>query len=347
MSDYWTLFAEDARTNGHAPLYARLAEGIRDDEELLAVAAKSRRGQPYANMILAAAHYLLLRGARHPLRRFYANLNDGIRDEGADPFPQFRDFVLAHREEIEVLIATHATNTNEVGRSAILHAGFRAVAAEAGTPLALIEIGPSAGLNMLWDRYRVRYRAGDAVYDVGPDDCGLVIECELRGGARPPVGETPAVASRVGLERNPVDLSDADQRDWLRALVWPDNVARFERLEKALAIRVANPPEIHAGSALDLLTDAIAQVPETSPICVYHTFVTYQFTEEMRETLDDLLTVAGLRRPVWRFSVEGRLGHDTPLQLYRYRDGTRDKRIFGRAHSHGGWLEWYADPVRA
>lgn len=347
MNDYWSLFAEDARTHGNAPLYARLAEGMRDDEALKTVAAKSRRGQPYANMILAAAHYLLLRGAQHPLRQFYPNLNGGACCQGVDPFPQFRDFVLTHKEEIEALIVTHATNTNEVGRSCILHAGFRAVAAEAGAPLALIEIGPSAGLNMLWDRYRVRYHAGDAVHQVGPAEPDLTIDCELRGAARPPLGETPVVASRVGLERNPVDLSDPDQRDWLRALVWPDNVTRFERLETALAIRLAHRSEIRVGNALDLLTGAIAAIPETIPVCVYHTFVTYQFTEEMRETLNDLLTVAGLRRPVWRFSVEGRLGEDTPLQLYRYRDGTRDKRVLGRAHSHGRWLEWYADPVRA
>lgn len=340
--DYWSLFSEDARVNGKAPLYARLAEGIGGDEELKAIAAKSRRGQPYANMILAAVHYLLLRGAQHPLRRFYANLNNGVAQGNADPFPQFCDFVLAHRSEIEALVNSHVTNTNEVARSTILHAGLRVVAAEAGEPLGLIEIGPSAGLNMIWDKYAVCYDSGSQSLDIGPADSKLVIDCELRGDKRPPFGQTPAVASRVGLEINPVDLSDPEQRDWLRALVWPDNVGRFTRLEAALEIFMKEQPEIRFGDALSLLPETIDGIPENIPVCVYHTFVTYQFTEEMREALDNLLTLAALRRPIWRLSLEGRLGGKTPLQLYRYRDGTRDKRVLGQAHSHGGWLEWLA-----
>lgn len=337
--DYWTLFARDATQNG-SPFYGRLAEGIGGDPELIAIAARAGPGQPYANMILAAVHYLLLRGARHRLRDFYPNLGGTARFEDESLLPLFKDFVLRHLAAIEPLIATRVTNTNEVGRSAILHAGLRAAAAEAAEPLYLVEIGPSAGLNMIWDKYGVRYRRGTETFATDPPSRALVIDCELRGDRLPPLGPAPKIASRLGLERNPVDLSDPDQRDWLRALVWPEHVARFARLERALEIHAREKPPIRAGNALELLPDVLAGIGDGASVCVYHTFVTYQFTHEMREALDNLLIVAGLRRPIWRLGVEGILGADAPVNLYRYHDGTRDKRVLARAHSWGTWLEW-------
>ena len=170
---------------------------------------------------------------RHPLRQFYPNLNGGRRIEDEDPFPFFKDFVNTHLAALRPLIETRVTNTNEVGRSSALHAGFRAVAAEAGGPLNLIEIGPSAGLNLNWDKYRVRYRGDAESFDAGPPDSPLTIDCALHGDKLPPIGANALVATRVGLELNPVDLSNDAERDWLKALVWPDQVERFERLQKA------------------------------------------------------------------------------------------------------------------
>jgi len=150
--DYWSYFMTDARKTG-SPLYARLAEGVIGDEELKALAARARPGQPHANLLFGAVHFLLLRGAQHPLRRHYPDLGGGAPD-GDDPFPPFKDFVGVHRDEIVRLVESRVTNTNEVGRSAVLHPGFRMLPKDGG--LHLIEVGPSAGLNMIWDRYGVR-----------------------------------------------------------------------------------------------------------------------------------------------------------------------------------------------
>jgi hypothetical protein len=287
-------------------------------------------------------HYFLLRGAQHPLRRFYPNLNNGDPVDG-DPFPHFRDFVETHREELAPLIASRVTNTNEVGRSALLHAGFRVVASDAGEPLHLIEIGPSAGLNMIWDRYGVRYARGHETFPLDTANPALTLEIELHGEKNPPLGATPKITSRVGLELNPVDLSKSESRDWLRALVWPDHVLRCRRLDAALDAFAASKPKIRAGDALALLPDALSEIPEHEPVCVYHTMVTYQFTPEMREALSDLLTVAGLRRPVWRLSLEGTFAHqDMELRYSRYHDGICDTRLLALCDPHGAWLDWQA-----
>jgi hypothetical protein len=339
--DYWAFFAKDAKRGG-SELYSRLAEGTGGDGELRALAAHAKPGQPHANLLFGAVHFLLLRGAQHRLRAFYPDLNGGHTESG-DPCPAFRDFVVAHRAELEPLIAQRVTNTNEVGRSALLHPGFRTLAAEAGTPLNLIEIGPSAGLNLIWDRYGVSYnKNGKTLASIAPR-APLVIQCELRGEKVPPSNATPQVARRVGLELNPVDLSNTDDRDWLRALVWPDQIARLERLERAIALFREDKPEIRAGDALELLADALRDMPENETVCVYHTIALYQFSRRMKETLNDILTVAGLRRPIYRLSFEtesfeGRC----PISLIRYHDGTRIERELGHAHPHGTWLEWTA-----
>jgi len=95
--DYWSYFMTDARKAG-SPLYARLAEGVGGDEELKALTARAKPGQPHANLLLGAVHFLLLRGAEHPLRRHYPDLG-GVAPQGEDPFPVFRDFIHANQGE--------------------------------------------------------------------------------------------------------------------------------------------------------------------------------------------------------------------------------------------------------
>ena len=107
--DYWRDFAEEARRQG-SPLYAQLAIAIDSDESLKALTAGRRPGQPSANLLLAAVHYLLLKGAVHPLRDCYATLGGTASDENA--FALFRDFVAIHRDAVRQLIETRVTNTN-------------------------------------------------------------------------------------------------------------------------------------------------------------------------------------------------------------------------------------------
>ncbi|HEY5338563.1 MAG TPA: DUF2332 domain-containing protein [Rhizomicrobium sp.] len=337
--DYWEFFIGEAR-RANSPLYARYAQGVKDDAGLRELASHVRNGQPPANILFGAVHFLLLRGAQHPLRRFYPNLNGGAAAGDEDPFSHFQDFVAQHRAELEPLIASKVTNTNEVGRCTLLHPAFRAVASEAGEPLNLIEIGPSAGLNLIWDRYDVRYHRGDETFVLNTPGATLVLDCELRGEKNPPFGPAPKVASRIGLELNPVDLTDPDQRDWLRALVWPDTKGRFERLEAALKITDQAKPQIRVGDALALLPDALRAVPEDQPVCIYHSFVTYQFSTQMKEILDNILVMAGLRRPVWRIGIEGSANGANTIMMTRYHDGTRDERELALCHPHGAWLDW-------
>ena len=334
---YWNFFLSEC-VRQKAPLYVRFSAGVRDDAKLRALAGLARPGQPMANLLFGAVHYLLLRSEEHPLRRYYKTL-PGEHAASDDPFPLFRDFCLNREAEIARLIETRVTNTNEVGRAAYLQIGFLTIAREAQEPLHVIELGPSAGLNLRWDNYRYLYRKGGASYESGDRHGALLLETELTGTGLPPFGPSPPVGQRLGLERNPVDLANFEDRDWLRALVWPDQPDRLRRLERALDAVKGLPVDIRAGDALALLPDALAESPREGTVCVFHTMVTYQFEHVERQALEDLLVLASVRRPLWRLSMELDDGN-YPLVLGRYADGAVQTRVLGLCDSHGGGLEW-------
>ena len=125
----------------------------------------------------------------------------------------------------------------------------------------------------------------------------------------------------------------------LRALMWPDQISRLERLDNAISLFREGKPEIRKGDALALLSGALRDMPENETVCVYHTIVVYQFSREMREALANILTLAGLRRPLWELAFDFD-GKDYPLSLTRYHDGTFDKQRMAHSHPHGTWLEW-------
>jgi hypothetical protein len=146
----------------------------------------------------------------------------------------------------------------------------------------------------------------------------------------------------LGLERDPVDLSNPEARLWLKALVWPDHKDRFLRLERALQATRGYALNIESGDALTLLPDAMAKAPRDGALVVTHTMTTYQFSKLEREALDNLLILASVRRPVWRLSMEWGDGV-YPLTLTRYADGAKHARILAICDPQGGMMEWRDD----
>src|SRR5579875_2150456 len=256
--------AEECREYG-APLYERLSLAVAGDPAVLALAAETRPNQPPPNLLFGAVQLLLLKGAEHPLARFYPALGgDAGRPE--DPWPSFRDFCLAHAEAIQRIVATHIVQTNIVERSLCLYPAFGLVARRAGgRPLALIEVGASAGLNLNWDRFGYAYggrRVGDPASPVQ-------LSCPELGERPVPLLErTPAVAWRRALDLNPLDVRDPEAALWLQALTWPDDPARAAHQERAIELARRDPPRILAGDALDLLPGLLAEVPPDAQLCV-------------------------------------------------------------------------------
>lgn len=153
------IFERSANEEFHnsSPLYEHLSLAIAKDPEMLSLAAHCRKGERAPNLFFAAVHLLFLKGTRHPLSLYYQGLS-GSSLGTDDPYPTFRSFCLEYDEEIRSLISARMVQTNEVSRCACLVPAFVLVSRGAkGRPLHLVEIGASAGLNLLWDRYAYDY----------------------------------------------------------------------------------------------------------------------------------------------------------------------------------------------
>jgi len=317
-----------------SPLYAGLSTRILEDPELLALAVEGPIGQPPPNLLFGAVHFLLLKGVQHPLARLYPSLNGG-RDVDEDPYPAFREFCLANREAVADLVHTRRVQTNEVGRSSALQPAFAVIAALSGLPLALLEVGSSAGLNLLGDRYRYSY-GGE---ETGDPASTVLIECRLRGELRPPTAIAP-VAWRLGIDREPVDVCDPEQALWLRALVWPDQPWRAKVLLEAIEVARQRPPRLLRGDALELLPEAIAQAPANTALCLFSSFTIGQFRPEERDRLEAQVAIAARSRPIDRVSLEWFPGEKPYLELDHLEGGRRTHTRLAAAHDHGQWLEW-------
>ena len=340
LAERFTRFAA-AECRGVSPLYRRLAEGVALDPEILEIAARTRPGQPVPNALLAAVHALLLAGVADPLAAHYPSVSSRPAPL-EDPYPLFRAFCLAHREEIVALISTRLIQTNEVRRCACLLPALGLVAATGGDrPLAMLEVGASAGLNLNWDRYGYDYGAGRRL---GVPASPVQLTCEVRGELPPLPPRLQALAWRVGVDLSPVDLRDPSAVGWLRALVWPDQPERAALLEAAIALARPDPPRLLAGDALEHLPRLIAEAPADAALGVVHTHTLNQFTPKARERLEAILCRASTEREIWRIGIEGRHGAThAELELARYAAGARrSRRALARCEGHGEWIEWLA-----
>lgn len=331
--------ADYQAADGYAPIYQQMAAGAGIDPQLLAIAAAAAPGQNPAILLFAAAQFLLLDHPEHPLTRFYPVLT-GVPAPVGDPYPVLRDFVLAHRDQVTTIVATRLVQTNEAARSAFLYpALLTAQRLGGGRPLALIEVGASAGLTLVPDRYAYDYGTG---VPYGDPDSPLVLNCTLRGDRVPPLTGRLSVAWRTGVDLNPLNLDDPTDRRWLRALIWPDHPDRAQRLDVAARAAARGPrPHIHQGDAAEALPDLLDQAPRDTTVVVYHTAVLVHFTEATSTAfVPRLLELSRQRSITW---IQGEPGSDRRpcLRLAQLADGQlQTDDLLGRYHPHGAWLEW-------
>lgn len=343
LSRRFRRFAE-LECRGSSPLYERLSNYIAGDAELLEMATHCNPTQPTSNLFLAAAHLVLLDNPDHPLSAYYASLTDSPEDrKGA--YPPFRSLCLEHRDRIVEAISTRRVQTNEVGRCALLLPAFAIVSeSSAAREVVFVEVGASAGLNLLWDRFHYRY--GEQT-SWGDSSSPVQLICEPRGEPLAAIPDAmPRVATRVGIDLDPVDVGDADAVAWLRALIWPEHRHRVAALDGALRIAARERSTLIAADAVDALPDVLENAPSEAALCVFHTHTLNQFPRDARQRFGEILDEFGARRDLYVVSVERhgpqqeRVG--ALLELTAYEDGRKSTRALGRCDNHGMWLDWFA-----
>lgn len=243
-----------------------------------------------------------------------------------------------HRGFLATFIAEQGVQTNEVQRSWVLLPLLLRVAQQTGAEtFDLVELGPSAGLNLVWDRYRYTYEA--AAW--GSPDARLRFEGEER---RPVPGEllalSPRVRGRLGIDCAPIDVTSEEGARLLRCFVWAGQQDRLERLDRAIEALRADPPELVRGDFVDLLPGVLAGQPQDGLTIVFQTATWGYLDEGGRNRLRATLDEAGKTLPLAFISTgEPRnKQHCWGLRIVYWPGASRE--FAGHADFHGAWLEW-------
>ncbi len=306
--EYRDFAVREAR--GVSPAYERLSLLVSGDDELLALVDRLPPAKRQPNLLFGVVRLL----------------GGPVEDPAA-----FRAYLLAHWDTVEAQMRVRATQTNEAGRCALV----MPVLASLPQPLALLEVGTSAGLCLYPDRYSYRY--GATVVGTGEP----VLECDADGMAPP--SRVPEVVWRAGLDLNPLDVTDPADVAWLEALIWPEHAHRRARLRAAVAVAAADPPLLVRGDLVDDLPALAARAPQGATLVVFHTSVVCYVSEPRRRAFVDLVRSL----PGHWVSVEapGVLRHNglpgPPSASTFYNVLALDGRPLAYTRAHGQALTWF------
>jgi hypothetical protein len=338
-------------------LYDRLARALADRPDLAAPLLAAPPGQRRALLYFAAVGYLLRTSATgHPLTEWMPLLGGDRAADDGDPLAALADLIGTHRDQITHLCATRQTQTNEAARSTLLRPAFgRAAELAAGRALALIELGTSAGLLLVPDRYAHTYRRADGTsttYGAG----ALELTAELRSQAWPaPAAIDLPIASRTGIDLNPIRWDAPDAVTWLRSCIWPEHVERAARLDAALVEVAAAVPEFIAGDIVAELPVALARAEEASVPVVFASHAVCYLDDDGRADLVRLVDSVGRTRDMVLILNESApnmsqmfapsvpataAGARTHVTIISWLDGVPSVEVQAEGGAHGIWLDF-------
>lgn len=335
---------------GTSPLYERVAIALSESDEALRAieAAPARKRHPA--LVLAALHDLALAGRAPELAAAYAAA-DGDAAAGAAI-----DTVLRMTDAVVAIAVRRRTRADETGRCAVLYPAIAEAARRVGaTAVGLIDVGCSAGFNLSVDRVGITY--GER--SLGDPASPVQLSASVVGDRPIPTAAVPEVVTRVGVDLDPVDVTDAEDARWLRACLWPDRpdlADRVARLEAEMALVAAAPPVLLRGDAVDVLPDAFARVPADVLPVVTTAWALSAFPLERRLRFLHRLDEAAAGRAVAWVSAEGvgvapsvptlgdrRASGHSILGLAVFDGSTLHTQAIGRCWSQGRMLAWLAE----
>jgi len=267
----------DVELRGVSPSYEALCRAVAASEQVCALIDGLPTGKRQPNLLLGSVRYL-----------------GGPVDEPA----AFLDFVTSQWDVLEPTILTHRTQTNEPGRCATL----LPLLASLPQPLALLEVGASAGLCLYPDRYSYRYATIAGEHRLG--DSGVVLSCTVTGAAPLP-DHLPEVVWRAGLDLNPLNAAEAQDRAWLASLIWPEHLDRAQRLGDAMDVACADPPRLRTGDAVRDLPALVAEAPPDVTLVVFHSAVLAYLSPTQRAEFTAVMRDLQAVRQVHWISNEG------------------------------------------
>jgi hypothetical protein len=353
------------------PLYVALCHHVAASPELLVLMQHAPPTQRIPNLLLAAVHERVLAGVPHTLCEYFPSVGGTRAPDAALP-AVFNDFVAMQRATLCELLATRSTQTNEIGRCAVLWPVLCALAVRTGcTRLALLDFGSSAGLNLGVDAYRYDYGVlalgADARADVPAIECHLV-GARSRHALQVLAAHAPEIVARIGVDPAAVDVHDAAQVRWLRACLWPYDRVRLARFDRAVALARQRGLRVQrCGDCAAAIEPWLDGLPGGVLPVVFNSWVLNYFDKSALAAHVRLMRELVQRRGIAWLSAEGahislgdapaaRGGDDAvsdeqlakgSLWWLTLRDagaGAPSSTLLARSHPHGRWLEWLDAP---
>ena len=314
----------------------------------------------------AAVAFLVRRDRPVPLASYFPEPGESQPQFDDGFFPAFRAFCAARLADIIEVCRSRRYQMNEVARCTQIALGIAAASGGSADPVALVDLGTGAGLGLQLDRYR--YQVGADTY--GPAAAGLSLACDVLGPIIPPPAELPRIATRVGIDLDPVGLEDPAARAWLQACA-PPEASALSRLAAAVDIARRHPEPVIAGDVIDALPAVLDSIPRQQRIVVVDAYMAVFLPEvgelgwqpSSRRPADRSVIWLSLDRlvplgPSGRDSVQGLPLSADLIRDYqdggvfavlgaRIFDGAGDRGyLLARAHPSGGWIQWLSGEGR-
>jgi hypothetical protein len=290
--------------------------------------------------IAGGFHHLVLTGADHRLADVYA----GRITDQATVDALVLD--LAHQFDARLLPWLDGPpQTNEAGRSASIMAGLLWLAQRVRVPrFDLFELGASAGVNTMIDRYF--FRLGET--EVGPKDSPMRIVPDWRGASPPPPPAGFTIASVKGCDIAPIDLADPEAALRLKAYVWPDAAERMARIDAAIALAGAEPPDLVAADAGDFAAAMLARPVVAGTARVMFHSIMWQYMPAATQAritaaFESTGAAATPDSPLGWIALEtdpATFRHELRVRLWDGAGNRGDEHLLSHAHPHGAWVEW-------
>lgn len=230
--------------------------------------------------------------------------------------------------------------TNEVARSAALWPGMLEIARRFGPDMEWIEIGTSAGLNLNMDRF------GYALGGMASGDSLSAVQIKPSWTGRSLHAAPVHVVDRLGIDLNPLDVSDPVISERLLAYIWPDQAERLARAEAAIRVAQANPPPIVKGDATELLEPLLSEPQSDGRTrVIFHSIAIQYFPADARKQVTELIKAAGARanacRPLAWLAMEFReIGAAQAQLTLRCWPGDGQEELLAHSHPHGAEINW-------
>jgi hypothetical protein len=332
--------AEHCRRND-APVTARIIEA-----QLALMQGDTLCGQRIANWpglpledamplrLAGGFHHLLLTGDDHRLVPVYRN-------------------EVTNQSEVDTIVAAVTADhdarllpwldgppqTNEAGRSASFMAGLLWLSDKVGPHFELNELGASAGINTMMERYHYDLNGVTA----GPPNSPMQIKPEWRGG--PPPNTRVEIVGIQGCDQAPVDLSDPEAALRVKSYVWPENAGRLERMDAAIALAAEKRPDVVQADARDWVSQRLAAPQDAGIVRVINHSIVWQYIPEHRraqitEAIEAKGREATIERPLaWMMLETNRETFKHELRI-KYWPGPDKWYLLAEAQAHGAWVNW-------